>query len=260
MSDLRWSVALVDADTGAAIRSQDGDLVARTAGVGTLLLLTTAARLIVTGRLSPAERLRRTAADTAGGSGIWQHLAVDELAVRDLCQLVGSAGDNLATNVLLRRVGLETVRETAALLELRDTALLDRVRDHRGPDDPATPSTGTAVELARLMAAMAVRRLIDPDVSQLMLGWLADRSDLSMVPAGWGWDPLAHTARGAPVRLHHTTGVDAGVRCDVGVVVGPWRTVAYAVLADWDPAGPDRLPEVLAGMRDVGGELRALVF
>ena len=62
------------------------------------------------------------------------------------------------------------------------------------------------------------------------------------------------------MRLHHKTGTDDGVRCDVGVVIGPWRTVAYAVLADWDPAGPDRLPEVLAGDAAVGDELRALVF
>ena len=260
MTDLQWSVVLTDADTGVEIRSESRDLVLRTAGVGKLLLLVTAARLIVAGRLSPAERLRRTAADAVADSGIWQHLAVDELAVRDLCQLIGTAGDNLATNVLLRRVGLDAVRETAALLELRDTALLDRVRDSRGPDDPWTLSTGTAAELAGVMAATAVRRLVDFDVSQLVLGWLADGLDLSMVASGWGWDPLAHNAPGAPVRLHHQTGTDDGVRCDVGVVIGPWRTVAYAVLANWDPAAPDRLPEVLARMRAVGDELRASVF
>ena len=258
--DLQWSVVLTDADTGAEIRAENPALVLRTASVGKLLLLVTAARLIVGGSLSPTERLRRTAADAVADSGIWQHLAVDELTVRDLCQLIGSVSDNLATNVLLRQVGLDAVCETAALLKLRDTALLDRVRDSRGPDDPWTLSTGTAAELAGLMAATAVRRLLDFDVSQLMLGWLADGMDLSMVPAGWDWDPLAHTAPGMPVRLHHKTGTDDGVRCDVGVVIGPWRTVAYAVLANWDPAGPDLLPEVLARMRAVGDELRALVF
>lgn len=260
MDDIAWSLTLTDADTGGEIRSEHPDLVMRTASVGKLLLLCTVARSIVGGRLSPAGRLRRTAADTVADSGIWQHLAVDELAVRDLCQLIGSASDNLATNVLLRHVGLAAVADTAAALGLRHTALLDRVRDVRGPDDPWTLSTGTAAELAGLMASMAVRRLVDPDVSQLMLGWLADGLDLSMVPADWGWDPLAHSAPRAPVRLHHKTGTDDGVRCDVGVVVGPWRTVAYAALANWDPAGPDRAPEVLARMRAVGDELRTLVF
>lgn len=255
-----WSVVLVDADTGTGIRSEEPDLVLRTASVGKLLLLATAARLIVGGLLSPAERLRRTAADTVADSGIWQHLAADELAVRDLCRLIGTASDNLATNVLLRRLGTNRISDTAALLGLRDTALLDRVRDVRGPDDPWTLSTGTAAELAGLMAAIATRRLIDPAVSELMLDWLADGLDLSMVPAGWHWDPLAHNASGAAVRLHHKTGTDDGVRCDVGVVVGPWRTVAYAALANWDPAGPDRVPEVLARMRAVGDEIRALVF
>lgn len=260
MDDIAWSLTLTDADTGVEIRSENSDLVLRTASIGKLLLLATAARLIVGRRLSPAERLRRTAADAVADSGVWQHLAVDELAVRDLCQLIGAASDNLATNVLLRHVGLAEVAETGRLLGLRGTVLLDRVRDVRGPDDPWTLSTGTAGELAGLTAAMAVRRLIDPEVSQLMLGWLADGLDLSMVPAGWGWDPLAHNAAGSPVRLHHKTGTDVGVRCDVGVVIGPWRTVAYAALANWDPAGPDRVPEVLARMRAVGDELRDLVF
>ncbi|MEO5831766.1 MAG: serine hydrolase [Nakamurella sp.] len=257
---VQWSVTLRDADSAVEIRSEQPDLVLRTASVGKLVLLATAARLIVGGRLSPAERLRRTAADAVADSGIWQHLAVDELAVRDLCQLIGSASDNLATNVLIRRIGRPEIDATAAQLGLQHTALLDRVRDFRGPTDPWTLSTGSAAELAGLMAAMAVRRLIDPDVSQLMLSWLADGLDLSMVPAGWEWDPLAHSAPGSAVRLHHKTGTDDGVRCDVGVVIGEWRTVAYAVLANWDPAVGDRRAEVLARMREIGCELAALVF
>ncbi len=250
---------LRDADTGVVIRSENPDAVLRTASVGKLLLLATAAAEIVAGRLSPAQRLRRTAADAVGDSGLWQHLALDELRVRDLCLLIGSVSDNLATNVLLRRVGLERVRETAATLGLVGTALLDRVRDSRGPDDPWTLSTGCAAELAGLMARVAVRQAIGFDVSQLVLGWLADGVDLSMVAAGWDWDPLAHSASAGQVRLHHKTGTDDGVRCDVGVLIGPWRTVAYAVLANWDPGVGDQRGAVLARMRAIGAEIHALV-
>ena len=42
----------------------------------------------------------------SGDSGIWQHLQAPSLPVADLATLVGATSDNLATNVLLRQVGL----------------------------------------------------------------------------------------------------------------------------------------------------------
>ena len=163
-------------------------------------------------------------------SGVWQHLSVDELSVGDLCQLIGMASDNLATNVLLARVGLAGVAASAAGLGLVRTGLHDRVRDVRLESDPPTLSTGSAGELVRLMI----------DLPPLVLGWLGNGLDLSQVAAGWGLDPLAHQDFDLGLRLVNKTGTDDGVRADVGVLTGPTRRIGYAVVANWDnsPDGP----------------------
>ena len=55
------------------------------------------------------------------------------------------------------------------------------------------------------------------------------------------------------------TGTNRGVRADVGIVEGPGRGVAYAVLVNWtEPATPyDRSRDlVLDAMREIGSALR----
>jgi beta-lactamase class A len=91
----------------------------------------------------------------------------------------------------------------------------------------------------------------------LVLGWLAAGSDLSMVAGGLGLDPLAHAAADRGLLLRHKTGTDTGVRADVGLVEGPRAALAYAVLANWEPAAGDPRDAVLAAMREVGAALRA---
>jgi beta-lactamase class A len=85
---------------------------------------------------------------------------VGAVALADLATLIGATSDNLATNVLLRRIGLEGVRAATAELGLRSTALHDEVRDVRGPDVPERLSSGTAAELATYLVEKGKTLLI----------------------------------------------------------------------------------------------------
>ena len=106
--------------------------------------------------------------------------------------LVGAFSDNLATNVLLRRVGLAAVQARAVALGCTRSTLLDRVRRRRTPADPPTLSVGTAAELSAVLAALhrgpSSRRRCRPRCC----AWLAADADLSMVASAFGLDPLAH--------------------------------------------------------------------
>jgi beta-lactamase class A len=63
-----------------------------------------------------------------------------------------------------------------------------------------------------------------------------------MVAAAFHDDPLAH-----PDGVRNKTGTDDGVRAD-----GGYRgDLAYAVLANWDPAAGDRTAEVVEAMRSI---------
>ena len=105
------------------VTAGSADEALRTASVGKVLLLLTVAGLLASRELDGSEVLTRRGEDAVGDSGVWQHLEQSGLPVRDLAWLVGAVSDNLATNVLLRRVGLEAVDRTRIELGLSRTHL-----------------------------------------------------------------------------------------------------------------------------------------
>lgn len=250
------SVSLRDAAGGAVIAAEDADRVHNTASVGKVVLLAEIAVRLADGRLSRDEPLTRTAEDMVPGSGLWQHLRADTLPAADVAALVGAVSDNLATNVLLRRVGLAAVTERAHTMGLARTALLDRVREFRRPSDPPALSIGTAAELSGLMLALHHGQVRSRAVSRQVLDWLALDTDTSMVAGALGLDPLEHTEPDRGMALAHKTGTLTGVRADVGLASGPRGTVAYAVLCSFDDRDRDG---VLATMFRAGERVRGFI-
>lgn len=246
------SASLLDLDSGRQLVSIDDRIVLPTASIGKVLLLVeVAARL--SGRDDAALGiLDRTSRDVVGDSGVWQHLQAPSLPIADLAALVGASSDNLATNVLLRHVGLDAVRARTEELGLERTALLDLVRDERGPDDAPQLSVGSTSELARLFATLARGEVVDTATSSRVLGWLSLNADLSLVAGAFGLDPLSHRGTDHGVLLVNKTGTDAGVRAEVGVLRGPRAAVAYAVSVQFTDSGlPARL-RVVDALRTVG--------
>ncbi len=257
LTPVAWSITIVNADTGIVLAAHDPDRICRTASIGKLILLAELATRLADGSLAPRTLWEREAADHVADSGLWHLLTTDALPVVDIAVLVAAASDNLATNVLLRNIGLDSVAARGHLLGLNSTALHDRVRNHRLPSDPPTLSTGTATELAGFFAALHRREVVNPAVSEQLLGWLATNTDLSMTAAAWGLDPLAHQGSDREIRLWNKTGTDTGIRCDVGLVTQPAGTYAYAVLANWPAEEADALRDrVLETMRRIGSGLR----
>lgn len=244
---------VVDTASGEVLFERHPDRMLRTASIGKVLLLQHVAALLADGTVDPGELLTRTDDDRVADSGIWQYLSIDRLPIVDLCTLVGMASDNLATNVLLRRFGVDDVAATARRLGLQRTALHDRVRDHRTDADPPTLSTGTAGELTALFTRLARQREAGEPVATQVFDWLAKGLDLSLVAAGWGLDPLAHHELDRGLSVRNKTGADVGVRAETGVLTGPARTVAYTVIANWTETDrSDRRAEVLRRMRRLG--------
>ncbi len=255
ISGVTWGICVIELPTGEVVLGQQAAVTLSTASVGKLLLLLEAARQIEEGVIRPDEMVERTDADNVRDSGLWQHLTVPALSVVDLAVLVASVSDNLATNVLLRLVGIDAVTATTERLGLSSTALHDRVRDTRHATDPPMLSTGSAAELAGLFRAMSTGDAVSTSVSSQVLSWLATGVDLSMVGSAFGLDPLAHAVPDRGISLYNKTGTGVGVRADVGLVGTSSTALAYAVLANW-PKDEDRRDEVHAAMRDLGGQLR----
>lgn len=242
-----WSVQVRRAG-GDVIAEHEPERLLRTASVGKVYLLMRVAELIGTGELDPGELLDRDRGPAVADSGLWQHLDTQRLPVADAARLVGAVSDNWATNVLLDRVGLETLPVGPC-----GSALHDYVRDERGPRHPPALSEGCAADWADAFLGLPGRSPV--------LDWIALGVDLSMVGSAFGLDPLAHQEPDRGVRLWSKTGTSEGVRADVGLVDidgrGAGRRTAYAAICNWPADGEDLRDEVLAAMRGIGDAILA---
>lgn len=249
------SASVIDLTSGHVLCAIDDRIVLPTASVGKILLL-----IEVSARLSAREFsgygiLDKSPRDAVADSGIWQHLQAPSLPVADLGALVGATSDNLATNVLLRQVGLDAVRNRTESLGLARTALLDLVRDARGPDDAPQLSVGSTAELSWLFGALYRGQVVDQVTSQRVMGWLSLNTDLSMVASAFGLDPLAHRTMDHGIQLVNKTGSDVGVRSEAGILKGSRTAVAYAVTVQFRDDNLARRLRVLDAMRTVGYDL-----
>jgi beta-lactamase class A len=249
------SASVVDINSGQTLLAIDERIVLPTASIGKILLLIEVSARLTARDAAGLGILDKSARDAVGDSGLWQHLQVPSLPVADLASLVGATSDNLATNVLLRMVGLEPVRRRTESLGLSRTALLDLVRDSRGPDDAPQLSVGSTAELSWLFAALARNEIVDPLTSGRVMGWLSLNSDLSLVASAFGLDPLSHRGADHETLLVNKTGTDRGVRSEAGALRGSQRAVAYAVTLQFNDDSLAARLRALDGMRAVGLDL-----
>jgi beta-lactamase class A len=159
--------------------------------------------------------------------------------------------DNLATNVLLREVGLDAVAAVGPSLGLPTLRLHDRVRDVRTAEHPPTLSEGSALDLARFAALLATEETLE---WSLLRRWLSTSVDVALVPGFLNFDPLAHTEVDRGLRLLNKTGRDPGILADVGLLGGQEGVRAYAVVGSWS-SEPGHRDIAIRAMRYVGTKL-----
>lgn len=251
----RVSANVVDLTSELTLLSIDDRIVLPTASIGKVLLLIEVAARVTARDFAGFGILDKTPGDDVGGAGLWQQLQAPALPVADLATMVGATSDNLATNVLLRQVGLDAVRARTESLGLSRTALLDLERNHRGPDDAPQLSVGSTAELAWLFAALSRGQIVDHITSHRVLGWLSNGVDLSMVASAFGLDPLAHRSADHGIQLVNKTGSATGVRSEAGLLSGPRSGVAYALTVQFTDDGLSSRLRVIEAMRSVGSDL-----
>ena len=248
---VRFSALAFDVDTGERVFAHHADDELDTASMGKVFLLHTTLQMMVEGRLDLGEQLQRRPSERVDESGIWYLMEQESLSIYDVAVLIGAFSDNFATNVLIRRVGLETVAAQVAELGYRNSGLHDFLRWPRPAKAPRTLSTGTAAELSDFMARHAKDEFWDESTNEIFRRWLGAGADTSMVASAFDLDPLAHYNYQRDVWVWNKTGTDSSIRADAGIVMTPRRRVAYAVFANWEQ-GTDRVVEVVPLMREAG--------
>ena len=259
-SGARVSVRIDELDGGAQVLGGDDFLTLPVGGLGVVPLLVEVAASIEAGTIDALEIIDRSAVHGAAVGGMWQHLKAPALPVSDLAVLAASAGDALAANALLQRVGLQAVRARLEQLGLRRTALLDRFRDDRGPDDAPHVALSTAREMAQLFAGLVNSTVVSPGVSAQVAEWLSLNHDLALVASATGLDPFAHENDQHGLLFVNKTGRDAGVRAEAGVLGGPRAGVAYALIVNFDDLSIAHRLRAHDAFRVLGVELMEYVY
>lgn len=130
------------------------------------------------------------------------------VTVEDLCTLMIILSDNTATNMLLRRFGMDAVNARMRALGLKETTvnrlLFDSDAAAKGLENYISPS-----EIGSLLERMYTGSLVSPKASKKMLEILKNQRLNGKMP---------FYLHGLGVKIAHKTGEDDGITHDVGIV------------------------------------------
>ena len=169
------------------------------------------------------------------GGGILKQLEVEDISLRDAIELMITLSDNVATNVLLDRIGVDAVNVWLDGVGLEQTRLLGPVNfqsithDLSGGIGVSTPR-----EQTKLLLGLARGELLTPELTEYLIGVLGRQHYQDQIPRWLPWNPYAqyHEAE-QPLTVANKTGELNGIRADAGLLRhSSAGTVALAVFTD----------------------------
>ena len=193
--------------TGESFRYHAGELY-EAASVIKLPLYAVIMKLSAEGKVDLDEKLLFREEDKLPPCGaLYYLLGPMEVEIRSLCGLMISLSDNTATNLLIRRFGLDFLNEQFREIGLEKThferLLFDGEAASHGLENRVVPE-----EIGGLLERIAQREFVSPEISQEMETLLLEQQISHKIP---GYLP-----EDTPVA--HKTGEDSGITNDVGVV------------------------------------------
>ena len=156
------------------------------------------------------ERLLVRDGDKVPGCGALQHISgTQAYDIESLCKLMITISDNTATNVLIRRFGIEFLNERFRVLGLQETKifrfLFDTEAARQGKENLCQPK-----EIGSLLEEIYHGRCVSANASERMRAMLSQQQINHKIPS-----LLPPT-----VRVEHKTGEDEGITNDVGILYG----------------------------------------
>jgi len=127
-----------------------------------------------------------------------------------LCELMMTVSSNLATNLLVERLGADNIRATVHALHADGMTVLRGVEDNKAYEKGMNNTT-TARGLLVLLEAIAKGQAVDPDSSRQMVEILARQKFNEAIPAGLP----------AGTRVAHKTGELPKIHHDAAIVYAP---------------------------------------
>jgi beta-lactamase class A len=172
------------------------------------------------GRLDSTKRVSVPAEARVEGTGVLKALAPGlEPTWSDLATLMITVSDNVATNLIIDRLGMEAIQAWIDKAGLAETRLERRMMD-RGAMSVGRGNWTSAADMEMLLSAIAAGTCVSGEASRQMRRALEAQQIQ---------DRLARRL-GESVRVANKTGNFADVIHDAGIVTGAGGTLVIAVL------------------------------
>ncbi len=201
-----------------------------TASTIKLPILIAAMKKVQDGSLSLDQPVTLLEEDQVSGSGVLQNLTLGiALPLADVLMLMIIVSDNMATNMVLRLVGLQTVNQLMASLGAKDTVIKKAI------DFSLPPPIGlsTPQDLVHLLKGIYRRELVSKEASEWMWDVLTRQQYNTILTRRLPYALLDSDDDQPPlVVIGSKSGSVEGVRNDAGIVQTPWGDYAIAIMSE----------------------------
>jgi beta-lactamase class A len=136
----------------------------------------------------------------------------------ELCELMITVSSNLATNLLVEKLGVENIRATVHALHANGMNVLRGVEDNKAYEKGMNNTT-TARGLLILLEAIAKGQAVDPDSSHQMVEILARQKFNEAIPAGLPSGTRVAHKTGELTKIHHDAAIAYAPRPFVLVIL-----------------------------------------
>jgi beta-lactamase class A len=194
------------------------------------------------GSLNLDERIDLAPDKKVAGSGVLYYMGFPSLSlsVRDLCVLMVVLSDNTATNLLIDRVGLESVNKRLDALGLPATRLRRRMMDLKAAAE-GRENVSTPREMMTLLEKIWAGALLKDPLRKDLIDILCIEKE-SPLRSG-----VLAVAEDVPVA--EKPGELEAVRCDSGIVLLPDRPYLISVMTTYLKRDADGNPAIAAVSR-----------
>lgn len=138
--------------------------------------------------------------------------------LEQLCELMITKSSNLATNLLIEKLGVANIRATVHALHADEMNLLRGVEDGKA-FEKGLNNTTSASALLTLLQAIANSTAVDAESSRHMLGILERQSFNEGIPAGLPPGTRVAHKTGEITRIHHDAAIVYGPRPFILVIL-----------------------------------------
>ena len=218
-----------------------GSMPMRSASLIKIFIMVEAFGQINAGELGAVETLSFAEEERIAGAGVLQNLpAGTARTVMKLVELMITESDNIATNLLIERLGMDRINSRIDALGCHDSVLRRRMMDFAAAAAGLENLT-SVTDVATVLAALHRGCCLDPASDRQMCEILERQTDRCKIPLLLPPDIICR----------HKTGELPGAEHDAGIVIAPGCAYVVAIMSD-------NLPDSAKGCQTIARLSRAV--